>query len=151
MGEVCAAYKKRRRGPFGMRSARAGQSASEFVSQLAIAGCGSDSFVGRQRASQTVASSFQSDGCFIVRQTVVSSVPVRRLLCWFQSDGRSWHTCFLGVMSTGVQACLRVGAGNGQGMLTHFRTLLFDGRLLFGKRDDLSSPLNDLLGTLVCV
>ena len=34
----------------------------------------------------------------------------------------------------------RLGAGNGQGMLTHVRTFLFDGRLLFGERDDFSSP-----------
>jgi len=68
------------------------------------------------------------------------------LACLILGGDVDWRSSLL---ASGCTAGL--GAGNGQGTLTHFRAFLFDGRLLFGERDDFSSPLNDLLGTLVCV
>ena len=82
---------------------------------------------------------FQSDGCFVgSSQMVALSVPVRRspLACLFLGGDVDWRSSLLASRCTA-----RLRAGNGQGTLTHFRTFLFDGRLLFGERDDSSSPL----------
>ena len=71
------------------------------------------------------------------------SARVLLLVCLLLGGDVDWRSS---LFSSGCTA--RLGAGNGQGTLTHFRTFLFDVRLLFGERDDFSFPLNDLLGTI---
>ena len=71
------------------------------------------------------------------------------LACLILGGDVDWRSSLL---MSGCTAGL--GAGNVQGTLTHFRTFLFDGRLLFGERDGSPPPTpppNDLLGAAVCV
>ena len=83
-----AAYEEDERSVFFLLSQLAitGCGSDSFESQLAIAGCSSDSFESRLVIAGCGSDNFESDG-ISSNQTVTLSVPVRWLLRQFQSDG----------------------------------------------------------------